>query len=108
MIIGDYEIIDHDIEHSDYFPGCGTFRTNYDHVDTGIGANFAEAYDDCCEMIAQRRDIDSGFWEEFDKRVLKDIRRSAFPKRPAVGARHNESCYYHVSIRYNLKENGMI
>lgn len=104
--IGDYELLDHGIEHSDYFQGCGTAFTSFEHVATGIGDNFAEAYDDACEMIAQQHDIDD--WEAFDKRVLADNDAAAFPTSPAVEHDEDEgdmgSVYYHVSIRYNLAE----
>ena len=107
MRIKDYELIDHGIENCQYFQGCGTSWTDYDECDTGIGSNFAEAYDDCCEMIAQRADV-TGDWEAFDKRVLKDIGRRKFPRRPAITSKHNEDCYYHVSIRYTLEPDDLL
>lgn len=98
--IESFEIVDHGIENSQYFQGCGTAFTSFSHVATGIGSNFAEAIDDCLEMIANGGE--SVDLEGIEKRILKDIGRRTMPKRPAVGQRHGEDCYYHVSIRYNL------
>ncbi len=47
-----YELIDHGIHHPDYFQGCGTAFTDYDHLVTGIGDNLAEAIEDCLEQMA--------------------------------------------------------
>ena len=84
-----YEIINHGVDHSDYFQGCGTAFTEFDIAVTGIGNNAKEAYEDCLEQLATMNyEIDS------------------LPKRPAgirvrdkVPAKANENIYYHVSIR---------
>lgn len=47
-----YEIINHGIYHSQYFPGCGTYGTDYDQVFTGIGENAKEAYENALDIIA--------------------------------------------------------
>jgi len=51
--IGKFELVDHGIDGSQYFQGCGTTFTEYHHVVTGCGDNFAEALDDALEMLAQ-------------------------------------------------------
>lgn len=48
-----WEIIDHGIEHSQYFQGCGTTFTEFSDVATGIGDNPKEAMEDALEMLAQ-------------------------------------------------------
>ena len=48
-----YEIIDHGVEHSSYFQGCGTSFTEFSDVATGIGDNAAEALEECLEQLAQ-------------------------------------------------------
>jgi hypothetical protein len=48
-----FEIVDHGIQHSDYFSGCGTSFTNYTDVATGIGDDFQEALEDALESLAQ-------------------------------------------------------
>ena len=50
--IGEFELIDHGIEHSQYFQGCGVAFTWFANVVTGIGDNPAEAIDDCLEERA--------------------------------------------------------
>jgi hypothetical protein len=47
-----YQIIDHGIDHEQYFQGCGIAFTPYDHVVTGIGETAQEAYDDALEQMA--------------------------------------------------------
>ncbi len=41
-----YEIINHGIEHSQYFQGCGVSFTEFDVCFTGIGNSAFEALDD--------------------------------------------------------------
>jgi hypothetical protein len=41
-----YEIIDHGVENSDYFQGCGVSFTEFESVYTGTGDTPAEALDD--------------------------------------------------------------
>lgn len=48
-----FEIVDHGIESSQYFQGCGTTFTDYTDVATGIGDDFKEALDDALESLAQ-------------------------------------------------------
>lgn len=45
-----WEILNHGMEHSQYFQGCGV--AYYTDVATGIGDNAREAYDDALEQLA--------------------------------------------------------
>jgi len=101
-VITDFEIVDHGIEHNQYFQGCGTAFTSFDYCDTGCGSNLAEAYDDACEQIACGPD--SINFDGFDERVLKDIGKRKFPVRPAVTRKYSDDHYYYLSIRYNLAD----
>ncbi len=47
-----FEVIDHGIEHSQYFQGCGVSHTRYTDVATGIGDTPSEALDDALEQLA--------------------------------------------------------
>jgi hypothetical protein len=47
-----YEVIDHGIDHSQYFQGCGVSHTIYDDVATGFGCDAWEALDDALEGTA--------------------------------------------------------
>ena len=51
--INEYEIINHGIEHSDYFQGCGVSCTEFTAVATGIGNSEKEALDDAMAQLAQ-------------------------------------------------------
>ena len=46
------QVINHGIEHSQYFQGCGVSFTHYDDCFTGIGASPGKAYNDALEQIA--------------------------------------------------------
>jgi hypothetical protein len=52
-LIEDYEIVDHGIENSQYFQGCGTSLTEFEQVATGIGDNPKEAIEDALDQLAQ-------------------------------------------------------
>jgi len=101
--IGEFELIDHGIEHSQYFQGCGVAFTGFANVVTGIGDNPAEAIDDCLEQMAM-----SGFdVEGMEARILGQEGWEALPATPSVadefGCGETGEAYYHVSIRWNEK-----
>lgn len=48
-----FEIVDHGIDHAQYFQGCGVSRTKFSDVATGCGDNPAEALADALETLAQ-------------------------------------------------------
>lgn len=48
----DYQILDHGVEGSQYFQGCGTYGTDYTDVCTGIGDSAHEALEDALEQAA--------------------------------------------------------
>jgi hypothetical protein len=115
--IGEYQIVDHGIDGSQYFPGCGTAYTPFENVVTGIGDNPAEALDDCLEQIACD-DFDA---EALEKRILADNDLKEFPTSPSVqeeiesrrpakddddeseGEEDSDpsDLYYYLSIRWN-------
>ena len=47
-----YEIIDHGVEHEQYFQGCGTAFTEFTDVYTGIGDTPKDALEDALESAA--------------------------------------------------------
>ena len=99
--IGAFEIVDHGIDHSQYFPGCGVAFTNFDYVVTGIGDNPAEAIDDCLEQIAME-----GFdVEGMEARIIEQEGWDALPDYPSVsgefGCDETGEAHYFVSIRWN-------
>lgn len=109
------EVIDHGVDHSQYFPGCGVVFTNFDACVTGIGDDFGEAIEDALEDIGssvgdseqveaieracrEYLDLkDGASWPESDS-VTKELARQ--------GVEDPEECelYYHVSIRYSIAE----
>lgn len=99
--IGIFQLIDHGIDHSQYFQGCGVAFTSFDNAVTGIGDNPAEAIDDCLEQIAQ-----AGFdTEGMEARIIKQEGLEALPESPSVadeyGCDETGEAHYFVSIRWN-------
>ena len=95
--ISEFEIVDHGIEHEQYFQGCGISCTEYEGVATGCGDNYAEAVDDALESLAQQD------WETegMEKRILRQEwgrMKRVLPTKPAVKA-SAEDCHYYLSIR---------
>jgi len=100
-IVPDFEVVDHGIEHSQYFHGCGTAFTKFEHVATGCGNDFAEAMEDALESIAQQHsDIDFPAFEQAIKAEI-GCKTVSWPESDAV-PEDAEDCYYYVSIRYSL------
>ena len=100
--IDDFELVDHGIEHSQFFQGCGVAYTNFEHVVTGIGDNPAEAIGDCLEQMAMN-DFET---ENMEARIAEEEYWGNFPLKPSVAEKHpNQSeeseLHYHVSIRWN-------
>ncbi len=116
--VTEFEVIDHGIDGSQYFPGCGVYFSNFHHVATGNGDTFAEALDDALESVAQdETNIDVA---DLEKRILEEWpiesqdKRSAFAEaRRSNGDLSDEEweevadecdVYYYVSIRWNVAD----
>lgn len=102
--IGTYELIDHGIDHANYFQGCGVSHTSFDYVVTGCGENAKEAFEDALEQIAQDG-YDVSTLEESEPDYQSEKAENAsvtnyFAKR---GEEPAEDCelYYYLSIRWN-------
>jgi hypothetical protein len=87
-------VIDHGVEHEQYFQGCGISCTRFDDIATGIGDSVAEAIDDCLEQLA------CNDWEVdgMEKRICKEYGKRRIPSRRTV-KRSQEECHHYVSIR---------
>jgi len=94
--ITDYEIIDHGIHHSQYFPGCGVLFTRFSHVVTGVGDNAFEAALDAIEQIHELGDYDT---DGIDISHLVRMPEDKGPEDELIDD-HPEFHYY-VSIRWN-------
>lgn len=102
MKIVDYECINHGVENSDYFQGCGTAFTDFDNVCTGIGDTLYEAVDDCLEQICTITDIDNV--DEIEKEIKNT--NGEYNIEIIDGeddAEFLDDFHYYVSIRYNIK-----
>lgn len=99
-LIYEYEIVDHGVEHEQYFQGCGVSWSQYDEVYTGIGASMHEALDDAAEQAAcSGWEISSELNNEIE--TADKTNRSDETKHTDCG---DENCfadgvYYYASIR---------
>jgi hypothetical protein len=50
--VTEFQLLDHGIDHAQYFQGCGVSFTSFDTCYTGCGDNPAEAFDDALEQLA--------------------------------------------------------
>jgi hypothetical protein len=89
-----YEILDHGMDHSQYFQGCGTAYTDFTNVWTGAGNNAKEAYNDALDQAYM--DI-GGIADKFPKRP------AGIRSRPCVPV-NSEDMYFYVSIRARIQE----
>ncbi len=72
-----FEVVNHGIQHAQYFQGCGTSFTDYTEVATGIGDDFASAFDDALSSLAQMGwnvDIVVCDHEEYDDNTVSALR----------------------------------
>lgn len=83
----EYEIVDHGIEHEQYFQGCGVAFTKYTAVFTGIGNSLREALDDAASQLAEQ-----GF--EIPTELAAEIEEST-----SIDMRTHVDQHYYASIR---------
>lgn len=93
----EFEIVNHGIEHEQYFQGCGVAFTEFEDVRTGMGDNPREAVDDAIEQLAESGwDVD-----DLEKRIIaQDLPgKRTIPAKPKVLKRHGDEAHYYLSIR---------
>lgn len=87
-----YEVIDHGVDHAQYFLGCGTAFTPFDFVQTGVGSTPHEALEDCLDQIAMLG---------FDTDGIKNGLSDETPEELEDTDEYSE-LYYYVSVRFNV------
>jgi hypothetical protein len=90
-----FEVINHGVEHSQYFQGCGLAFTRFEDVATGIGDSPFEALEDALESLAQNN------WDV--SAVVNDLPKdSDLPEAEDDDAEPSE-VYHYVSVRVSEK-----
>jgi hypothetical protein len=95
LTVTSYSIVDHGIENSQYFQGCGVAFTPYSDVVTGCGNDFREAFQDALESMAQCG-VDTEAFEALVRSEGHDIEQAGGDVVPE----DSEDTYYYVSIRW--------
>jgi hypothetical protein len=75
-----FEIVDHGIDNSQYFRGCGVSSTKYTNVATGCGDNPSEALNDALEQLA------NGDWDTQKVTNSEDARPFLNADKPSASA----------------------
>lgn len=97
--IGNFELIDHGIEHEEFFQGCGIAHTEFAHSVTGIGDNPAEAIDDCLEQIAV---LEEWRLDNMEDRIMAQKGWKKMPTSPSVTEEgYSTETYYYITMRWN-------
>ena len=91
--IEEYEILNHGVENSQYFQGCGTAYTEFTDKATGIGNTYSEALDDALESLAQN-DWDVSTIDEQEEKPAKEE-----TCEDVLGEESAEDTYWYVSVR---------
>ena len=111
--ISDFEIINHGIDNSQYFQGCGVVYTKFSHIAIGCGNSAKDAFEDCLENIAQQ-DFDVSLIEKSKEgkkyqtkkaanfTVTKYLKKQGWKKKDFEFDQENDN-YYYLSIRWNEK-----
>ena len=103
-----FEVIDHGIDGSQYFQGCGVAYTDFDHVVTGCGQNAREAWEDALEQLAcDEWDVatveNSGDGQEYMSEKAEAFSVASYLAKQGEGDGESvpEDCelYYYLSIR---------
>lgn len=102
-----YDVIFHGIDHSQYFPGCGTAFSDYDHCVTGIGDTAKEALSDCLEQMAMGAEgIAPDTIDAIEREIIAEYSAPAngHLEGSSVSAKYPDAdeLYWYVSIRYSL------
>lgn len=101
--IGEFELIDHGIEHSQYFVAGLLSQARFENVATGIGDNLAEAINDC--LFQMGRDDWASPAKSMEARIMEQEGWEALPTAPSVAKVYNceepPEAHHHVSIRWN-------
>lgn len=83
--VTEYQVLDHGVENSQSFQGCGVAYTRFEEIATGCGSSAKEAMEDALENLAQME------WETDS--IENDLsEKTSVPE-------DSEDCYHYVSVR---------
>ena len=91
-----FEVINHGVENSQYFQGCGIAYTSFEDVATGIGDSPFEALEDALESLAQNDWDVSGIKNELSK-------ESEIPVNEENEENESMDVFHYVSVRVSTQ-----
>lgn len=89
-----FEFVDHEIQHPDYFQGCGVAHTQFDECYTGVGDTAREAAEDALESLSEFP------WDD-ETYQAAETKVEAYDNRADIP--DESDARYHVSIRVKFK-----
>lgn len=97
--IAEFEILDHGVDHAQYFPGCGVSFTKFDDVATGVGNTPAEAFQGAIDILMENNwDVSTIEESEevngFRENKLWDTVPQSIDEQDEMG-----ELYYYISVR---------
>lgn len=103
--ITSYEVVDHGFDNCQYFQGCGTSYTQFNHVVTGCGETAREAVNDALEMMAQTIDFADGELDRIEREILAKTTGNIDepfknPEQSEENDDYENEIYYYLSIRW--------
>jgi hypothetical protein len=84
-----FKIVDHGVDHEQYFPGCGVACTEYIGVATGVGDSAHEAMEDALDQLAMMD------WEVDG--IKNDLSEDI--EVPETSDDEPNECHYYISVR---------
>jgi hypothetical protein len=69
MKVTKFEIVDHGLEHPDYFQGCGVAFTQFEEVYTGHGQTPYEAANEALDILCHDNDVSNAMLKEIERAI---------------------------------------
>lgn len=98
-----FQIINHGIEHSQYFQGCGILFTGYNECFTGCGISPKEAFEDAFSQLIEYEEISDDIAAQIEafEGSQAILQMEEIPQEIAEQPEDGE-LYCYVSIRVKL------
>lgn len=98
MKVTEFEILDHGLEHPDYFQGCGVSYTQFTEVYTGHGQTPYDAANAVLDMLCCDNEVSDGLLREMEKSCAELEDEDALEEQGRLIPEDSEAVYM-VSIR---------
>lgn len=98
MNVTKFEIVDHGLEHPDYFQGCGTAFTEFTEVYTGHGQTPYDAAQEALDLVCHDNNVSDELLNEMEQSCSELENEDALEEQGRLIPEDSEAVYM-VSIR---------